>query len=138
MSKFLKILLIYISMGILNTLIFIRYLESTGLPGGEIGMAPMGIILGSIFSLVISVIIYYLLQLKIKFNAIKSILLYEVIFLLVLILAFGGMNPFENEITNYKNITLWIYLTSFITTVIMIISYLIFKEIKTKTKKRSA
>jgi len=122
-------------MGILNTLIFIRYLDSTGLPGGEIGMAPMGIILGSIISLIISIIIYYLLQLKIKLNAIKSILLYEVIFLLVLILAFGGMNPFEKEITNYKNITLWIYLTSFITTGIMIISYIILKKIKIKTKE---
>jgi len=136
MNNFLKILLLYFSIGILNMIIFIKYLESTGLPGGQVGMIPIGLMLGSLISLIISIIIYYLLRLKIKINTINSILLYEFIFLLVLILAFDGMNPFEEGINNHNNTTLWTYLTSFITTGIIIIAYLILKTIKNKTKEQ--
>lgn len=135
MNDFLKILLLYLFIGVLNTMIFIRYLESTGLPGGEVGMAPMGIMLGSLISLIISISIYYLIRLKIKLNKIKSILLYEIIYLLILIFAFGGTDPFKEGINNYNNISLWVYLTSFISIAITIIFYSILKGIRNKTKE---
>ena len=135
MYKSIKTLLIFLIIGILNTIIFIQYIKSTGLPGGEVGMVPFGVIIGSIICLVVSFIIYLLLDRKYIINVIKSILLYQFIYLLILIFAFEGTNPFDKQLDkDSRDINLWIYLTSFIVTGSLIILNIIFRIINKITK----
>ena len=46
MEKFIRTLLIYVAIGITNTIAFVIYLQATGLHGGEIGMLPLMVIFG--------------------------------------------------------------------------------------------
>ena len=90
-------------------------------------MAPFGVVIGSGLCLVISFAVYILLNKKYDLNVIKSILLYQFIYLLILMFAFGGTNPFDKQIDqNFRNINLWIYLISFIVTGSLIILNKIF------------
>ncbi len=138
MYKSIKILFLFLIIGILNTELFIQYIKSTGLPGGEVGMAPFGVIIGSGMCLVISFVVYILLNKKYDLNVIKSILLYQFIYLLILMFAFGGTNSFDKQIDqNFRNINLWIYLISFIVTGSLIIFNKFFILINELKKNRS-
>lgn len=111
----------YLLIAILNSLIFNSYLKSTGLPGGEVGMIPLVVMLFSLITFITSLIIFLiLLKRKIKLDSTKYILLYQSIYLVVLIVA--GQNPFENGLgKEFKEITVWIYLASFLATFALII-----------------
>ena len=128
MSKYLKTFIIFLLIGLLNTFIFIAYLDRTGMSGGEVGMVPVVVILGSVISLVISFILYYLIKRKREFGLTKAILLYQSVYLLVLI--FLGPNPFSQELSSdFQKIYFWIYLISFIICVILISTLFIIKAI---------
>ncbi|SCY98939.1 hypothetical protein [Flavobacterium caeni] len=111
----------YLLIAILNSLIFNAYLKSTGLPGGAVGMIPLVVMLFSLITFITSLIIFLiLLKQKINLNSTKYILLYQSIYLIVLIVA--GQNPFEKGLEKeFKEITIWIYFASFLATASLII-----------------
>ncbi len=137
MNKSIKILFLFLITGILNTVFFIKYIKSTDLPGGDVGMAPFIVIIGSGMCLIISFAVYLFLNKKYTVNVIKSILLYQFIYMLILMFAFGGSNPFDKQIDqDFRNINLWMYLISFIVTGLLIMLNIVFIVI-TKIKANS-
>ena len=116
MEKLLKTILLFIGVGLLNTLIFTVYLSNTGLPGGEVGMFPLLIAMESGIAIVLSTVIYLVIRNRIEVTSIRTILTYQVVYFLTLILS--GVSPFDNDLTDvFKTLTLWIYLISFLVTI---------------------
>ena len=120
----------YLLIAILNSLIFNAYLKSTGLPGGEVGMIPLVVMLFSLITFITSLVVFLiLLKQKINLNSTKYILLYQFIYFIVLI--FAGQNPFEPDLRKeFKEITIWIYFASFLATATLIIFLWLSKAIK--------
>jgi hypothetical protein len=114
MAKIGQTLTIYVVIGILNTAIFIQYLKTTGLPGGEVGMAPFIVMIDSLIALVIAIIGYCLISLKVQLNLIYSVLVYQLTYLLIL-LGYEGVNPFIHNFNDpFEQIDLAIVLISFV------------------------
>jgi hypothetical protein len=121
MDGLIKNILIFIGIGILNTVAFTVYLSSTGLPGGEVGMAPLLIVMESGIAIALATVTYLLIRNRIEVTTIKTILTYQVIYLLTLILS--GVNPFDSDLTDtFKTLTRWTYLISFLVTIGLIMT----------------
>lgn len=116
MEKSIKAIGIFIGAGLLNTIIFTVYLSNTGLPGGEVGMFPLLIAMESGIAIVISTVTYLLIRNKIEVTTIRTILIYQVVYLLTLFVS--NINPFDSDLTDvFKTLTLRIYLFSFLVTI---------------------
>ena len=116
MDGLIKNILIFIGIGILNTVAFTVYLSTAGLPGGEVGMAPLLIVMESGIAIALATVTYLLIRNRIEVTTIKTILTYQVVYLLTLI--FSGVNPFDKELTDvFKSLTRWTYLISFLVTI---------------------
>jgi hypothetical protein len=116
MDGLIKNILIFIGIGILNTVAFTVYLSTTGLPGGEVGMAPLLIVIESGIAIALATVTYLLIRNRIDVTTVKTILTYQVAYLLTLV--FSGVNPFDNELTDvFKSLTRWTYLISFLVTI---------------------
>lgn len=111
MNKLLKSFGLFVGIGLLNTIIFALYLSISGLPGGEVGMAPYLILLESAKAIIISTIVYLIFRNKFEVTTIRIILLYQVVYFLILIIA--GVNPFDD---NHAELALWMYIISFLVT----------------------
>jgi hypothetical protein len=121
MERIIKTIVMFIVIGILNTIVFTIYLGTTGLPGGEVGMLPLLIALESGITISLATLTYFLIRNKIEVTTIKTILIYQLIHVLTLISL--GANPFESESTNnYVSLNQWTYLISFLVTVSLIIT----------------
>jgi hypothetical protein len=116
MEKLIKTTVIFLGVGLLNTIIFTVYLRNTGLPGGEVGMFPLLIAMESGVAIVLSIVTYLIFRNRIEVTTIRTILTYQVVYFLTLI--FSGVSPFDNDLTDvFKTLTLWIYLISFLLTI---------------------
>jgi len=125
----LKTLVLFIVIGFLNTFIFIVYLSNTRFPGGEVGMAPFGIMLGSAIASVGSLLAYLLIRRRIEMTVTKSILTYQFAYALTLII--GGLNPWDNDLSDiFKKLSQWTYLISFMVTVGLIVIIKLFDRFK--------
>ena len=121
MDRLIKTILIFLGIGILNTVAFTVYLSTTGLPGGEVGMAPLLIVMESGIAIVLATVTYLLIRNRIEVTTIKTILTYQVIYFLTLI--FSGVNPLDNDLTDtFKTLTRWTYLISFLVTIGLIMT----------------
>jgi len=130
MDRLIKTIIIFLGIGILNTVAFTVYLSTTGLPGGEVGMAPLLIVMESGIAIVLATVTYLLIRNRIEVTTIKTILTYQVIYLLTLI--FSGVNPFDNDLTDtFKTLTLWTYIISFLVTIGLIMTTLIIDGLRT-------
>lgn len=121
MNIILKSIISFVLLGLLSTIIFIWYLTYKKYPGGNVGMAPLLIILNSLLSLVTSLIALFIIKIlaKKELSIIKSNFLFLIINIFILFFYFGS-NPFiyyENEI--YRNVNLWSYLSVFISLLIV-------------------
>ena len=79
MDGLIKTILIFLGIGILNTVAFSVYLSTTGLPGGEVGMAPLLIVMESGIAIVLATVTYLLIRSRIEVTTIKTILTYQVV-----------------------------------------------------------
>lgn len=130
MDKLIKTIAILIGIAILNVAIFIEYLSNTGLPGGEVGMAPFLVMLESLIAIVGSIVIYLLIRNRIEVTVTKTILIYQAIYLLTLI--FTGQNPFDSDSSDvFVKLIQWTYLISFIVTIGLIIITKLFAGMRT-------
>ena len=121
MDGVIKTTLIFIGIGILNTVAFTVYLSTTGLSGGEVGMAPLLIVMKSGIAIALATVTYFLIRNRIEVTTIKTILTYQVIYFLTLILS--GVNPFDSDLTyTFKTLTRWTYLISFLVTIGLIMT----------------
>jgi hypothetical protein len=121
MDGLIKTILIFIGIGILNTVAFTVYLSTTGLPGGEVGMAPLLIVMESVIAIALATVTYLLIRNRIEVTTIKTIMTYQLIYFLTLILS--GINPFDSDLTDtFKTLTRWTYLISFLVTIGLIIT----------------
>ncbi|MBX2967128.1 MAG: hypothetical protein KF845_13360 [Cyclobacteriaceae bacterium] len=121
MEKLIKTIGLFIGIGILNTIAFTFYLSTTGLPGGEVGMAPFLIAMESGIAIVLSTVIYLLVRNRFKVTTIRIILIYQVIYLLTLI--FSGVNPFDGDLTaTFKTLAQWTYFVSFLVTIALLLT----------------
>ena len=121
MDGLIKTILIFFGIGILNTVAFTVYLSTTGLPGGEVGMAPLLIVMESVIAIALATVTYLLIRNRIEVTTIKTILTYQLIYFLTLILS--GINPFDSDLTDtFKTLTRWTYLISFLVTIGLIIT----------------
>jgi|GEM_PF-5257535 len=108
MKKIAIIIGIFFLIGFLNTTLFIQYLKTTKLPGGEAGMAPFIIIITSAISLVISVLVYLIINLNKKISIVSSIAIYHFVYFVGLIVwGLDWQNLFSIE---YINLDLFIIL----------------------------
>jgi hypothetical protein len=121
MDGVIKTTLIFIGIGILNTVAFTVYVSTTGLPGGEVGMAPLLIVMESGIAIALATVTYLLIRNRIEVTTIKTILTYQVIYFMTLILS--GVNPFDSDLTDtFKTLTRWTYLISFLVTIGLIMT----------------
>jgi hypothetical protein len=132
MDGLIKTTLIFIGIGILNTVAFTVYLSITGLPGGEVGMAPLLIVTESGIAIALATVTYLLIRNKIEVTTIKTILTYQVIYFMTLILS--GVNPFDSDLTDtFKTLTQWTYLISFLVTIGLIMTTKLIDRLRTNT-----
>ena len=85
MEKLIKTTVMFIGVGLLNTIIFTVYLSNTGLPGGEVGMFPLLIAMESGVAIVLSTVTYLIFRNRIEVTTIRTILTYQVVYNLTLI-----------------------------------------------------
>src|SRR5690349_8720751 len=132
MEKLIKVIGVFIGLGFLNSWIFALYLPTTGLPGGEVGMAPILIGIDSLITVIISTLIYLLIRNKINLTITKAILMYQIIYLLTLV--FSGVSPLDINMNNdYGRLTLWTYLIpTFLAFGLIVITYLFNKVVTTR------
>lgn len=103
---------IFFLIGFLNTIIFIEYLKTTKLPGGDVGMAPFGVMLVSAITLAISVVVYLIINLNKKISIVGSIIIYHLVYFGVLIVwGLDWQNLFRME---YINLDLFVILIAII------------------------
>ena len=130
MDGLIKTILIFLGIGILNTVAFTVYLSTTGLPGGEVGMAPLLIVMESGIAIALATVTYLAIRNRVEVTTIKTILTYQVIYLLTLI--FSGVNPFDNDLTDtFKTLTWWTYIISFLVTIGLIMTTRIIDGLRT-------
>ena len=126
MIKLLKFICLIIIIGVSNFIFSIIYLSSTNLPGGEVGMLPFLILIYSLIGLIISAIIYILIELKYKLSLTKYIWIYQIIYILILV--YYNTNPFKNRYVGIlNNWELWLFINSIIVSLLLTFSYWIYK-----------
>lgn len=134
MHFLLKNFISFFLISLLSTIIFIWYLIYQGFPGGAVGMAPFGIILNSIFTIIISLIFIQLI--KIVLNAELSLSKNNWIFTLIYILSssfFFGSNPFDQyKDEMFKNVVLWTYICEIIS--LFLVNGILFIKYKINNK----
>jgi hypothetical protein len=125
----LRVIFIYTILVLLHFFIYIYYIGTTGLPGGDVGMAPIAVFLVSSASALIASIIYFLFSLKYSLSFFTTVLIYQLSFLSFGVFL-GGQN-FWNVITNlnYSNVELAAYVISIALSLILILSNYIIKKI---------
>jgi len=102
MKKIAIIIGIFFLIGFLNTTLFIQYLKTTKLSGGEVGMAPFVVMISSAISLVISVLIYLIINLNKKISIVSSIAIYNFVYFVGLIVwGLDWQNLFSIEYINF-------------------------------------
>ncbi|WP_117885794.1 hypothetical protein [Aureibaculum luteum] len=75
----------YVSIGIANSVLYTVYLGTTGLPGGNIGMLPILIVLMCLITFGASIAIVLLLKFfKLNINYTKSIIIFHIIYTAVI------------------------------------------------------
>jgi hypothetical protein len=126
----LKLFLVFILIGILNFFGFIIYLSSTNLPGGEVGMIPLGIALVSLITAIISIAFILLISLKLNISFLISILIYHIIYFILLI--YNGLNPFAE--TESENIDISIIIIALIIGIGIIVINRLSKRMNIKLK----
>jgi hypothetical protein len=103
---------------IISNIIYIIY--TSQFSGGLAGMAPLILILNSIISFVVSFIIYFCINIKLKLNQPKSILIFILVSFLTLIIYFTA-NPFNYGSEKiYRDLDLWLYISILIPSFLMI------------------
>lgn len=118
-----------ISIGFLNTLLFTIYLTTTDLPGGEVGMAPFVIAIESLIAIFFSSVIYLLVRIKNDISLIKTVLIYQIVHFLILMIS--GVNPFNKEMSEgLRNLSFWTYLISFFVTLSLVAILRLIKDPK--------
>lgn len=123
-NKYFTIISIYI---IIILLIFFGvdyYVGKSSLPGGEVGVLSLLILIVISVTSLISLCLTFLISFKFKIDILKSILLNQLVYLLTF--AFGGLNPFISKVV------FWIVLISFISQFLIIIVFLTTKLILKK------
>ncbi len=131
MEKIIKAFASLMGIAVLNLVAFVLYLSVSKLPGGEVGMVPFLVALQSVIAGGISFIIYVLVRQRIiNVTIVRLALIYQVVYLLVLL--FSGVNPFnENLRDSLRDLSLWIYLISFMIT----IGIVVFFKLADRSKK---
>lgn len=132
MEKIIKAFASLMGIAVLNLVAFVLYLSVSKLPGGDVGMVPFLVALESVIAGGISFIIYLLVRQRIIIDVtiVRLALIYQVVYLLVLL--FSGVNPFnENLRDNLRDLSLWIYLISFMIT----IGIVVFFKLADRSKK---
>lgn len=89
MKQIEKILGNYFLIGLLNVLIFIGYMYIAHLPGGQFGMMPFGLMIAAGISLVAALVTVLIIKIKKPVPFTTSILIYNIIYLGILI--FSGL-----------------------------------------------
>lgn len=108
MNKNSFFLLIYILIGIANSVLYTLYLGTTGLPGGNIGMMPILIILVCLITVGASIAIVLLLKFfKLKINYTKAIIIFHIIYT-VLIGRTGFVALFGDLSDPYIQLEIWL------------------------------
>jgi hypothetical protein len=125
--KYITIVSIYILIILLNFYGVDFYVEKSGLPGGEIGMLSIQVLIIISSTSAASIVLYFLLSLKFKMDILKAILLNQLIYLSIFI--FVGFNPFQNK-TDF-----WLVFISFIVQFIILSTYFLRKIINKKHEK---
>ncbi|HTG65297.1 MAG TPA: hypothetical protein VL859_02870 [Flavobacterium sp.] len=122
MNYYIKIILILIFYCIINPVFTSLYLSISGLPGGNVGMIPYGILLANIIATLISLLILYLIRLKKTIGINLSIATNNLIYIITLI--YFGLNPFFDEMgKEYAKLDLVILLSSFLSSIIAIVVF---------------
>lgn len=121
MNFIFKNFISYFLISLLSTLIFIGYLDYKGYPGGEVGMAPLLMMLNCVITITVSIIVILLIKIitQKELSLIKNSWIFTLTYFLSLVFFFGS-NPFknyDNEI--YKNVDLWSYLCVIISLLLM-------------------
>jgi hypothetical protein len=112
--------LIYVAIGTTNIIAFTLYLQSTGLPGGEIGMVPYMLVIGLLITTIFAIIIYLIISYKTNYSISYAVVIYQIIYVLILIYAFG-INPFAYPANDpWHEIYQWMYLIPFFVMIIAI------------------
>lgn len=127
MIYLLKHILSYFFISIIATTVFIIYLKSTTYSGGEVGMAPLVIMLNSLITLGISITLILILKIfKIEISILKSGAIFTFIYMTVLLFYFKS-NPFE--INHYLgDLVFWSYLSGIFAFFIFNLSLLVRKN----------
>ncbi|GAB5400121.1 MAG: hypothetical protein Aureis2KO_17060 [Aureisphaera sp.] len=99
MKKIFGILLIYVILGVTYAILFSIYLSFSSLPGGEVGMMPILILMVCAITIVISTIILLLLKLfKYNLSYTKAVVLFFIVYFLLV-----GYEVVENLIEDWND-----------------------------------
>lgn len=128
MNYYVKIILILIFYSIINPILVGAYIGTSGLPGGNVGMLPLLILLASIITIPISLLILYLIRLRKVLEIGLPIMLNNFIYITVLV--YFGINPFYSELgQEYAKLDFIILLISFMSSGILFIVFKIFNKV---------
>ncbi|WKW45466.1 hypothetical protein P3875_06655 [Myroides sp. JBRI-B21084] len=108
MNYISKIIGIMLFAGFLNFTIFVQYIKSTNLPGGVIGMAPIGVLVASLITFILSLIIILVINKKRKITLTKAISIFFIIYFIIDI--FFGLEIKELLDFKYTNVDLFLIL----------------------------
>jgi hypothetical protein len=128
MNYYAKIILILIFYSIINAILVGAYLSTSGLPGGNVGMLPLLILLAAIITIPISLLILYMIRLRKVIEIGQSIIANNFIYISVLV--YFGINPFYSELgQEYAKLDFIILLISFMSSGISFIVFKIFNKV---------
>jgi hypothetical protein len=128
MNYYAKIILILIFYSIINAILVGAYLSTSGLPGGNVGMLPLLILLAAIITIPISLLILYMIRLRKVIEIVQSIIANNFIYISVLV--YFGINPFYSELgQEYAKLDFIILLISFMSSGISFIVFKIFNKV---------
>ena len=129
MKNFEKYIVVFFAIGFLNTAIFVEYLKTTNRSSGEVGMIPIGIMLASLISLIVTFIILGIF--KNRLNIYRAIPIYHLIyFASVFILGIDVNNLLD---FNFKNIDLFILIIALF---VWVLIYSVLKTRKNLIRKK--
>ncbi|WP_155960731.1 hypothetical protein [Flavobacterium daejeonense] len=128
MNYYVKIILILIFYFIINPILVGVYLDISGLPGGNVGMLPLLILIAVIITIPISLLILYVIRLRKAIEIGQSIMVNNFIYITVLV--YFGINPFYSELgQEYAKLDFIILLISLISSVISFVVFKIFNKV---------
>lgn len=128
MNYYAKIIFILIFYSIINPILIGAYLGTSGLPGGNVGMLPLLILLAAIINIPISLLILYVIRLRKAIEIGQSIMVNNFIYITVLV--YFGINPFCSELgQEYAKLDFIILLISVISSIISFVVFKIFNKV---------